>query len=636
MSMYRQLWLAIIVSTLIALAGSLLASTIAARTYLEDQLSIKNSDNATALALTLSQQQPDEILVELAIASLFDSGHYTSIEVVDPQGNEIISRRAQNVETGVPDWFTNLLPIEADPGEAQLSGGWIQFGTVILQSTSRFAYEALWSSVLRMFGAAIMAGLAGGILGSLILNRLKAPLDSVINQAQAITRKQFVTIDVPEVPELHKLGNAMNIMVQQLREIFDEHARNLEKTRADASIDTLTLLPNRSQFMAELHSHLDEESSSGCSVIILHILGLAELNRKLGRVTTDQLIIRIGETIESLSAGHPDAMAARLNGSDFAILLPVSVDPAPLAENLLVTATKDLHAYTTGKGSLCLSAGSFNVGSQVSTVLASLDAALAAAQSRGYNRVEFLTSVHKEAPMNAEAWAEQINKSLEHHLVKLAMFPVLDMNGKLMHMESHLRIRPVDSETWLVAGQFFPMAERLGLTARLDMETITHALDQLVNDKSNNQLAVNLSGASLAKEEFWARLQQVSGEYADQLPRLWIEVSELGALNYFEEFFRLVTIMRGYGCKVGIEHFGHQLSQIGRIHGLGVHYLKVDSRFINNLDQNLGNLTFLHGLARISHEIGALVIAEGVTRDLEIEALTSLGFDGATGSAIRL
>ena len=58
MSMYRQLWLAIIVSMLLALAGSMLATLLSARAYLEQQLEMKNADNASALApvsrLTLS------------------------------------------------------------------------------------------------------------------------------------------------------------------------------------------------------------------------------------------------------------------------------------------------------------------------------------------------------------------------------------------------------------------------------------------------------------------------------------------------------------------------------------------------------------------------------------------------------
>ena len=71
MSMYRQLWLAIVISTMLALCGSLLASMLSARSYLESQLSIKNTDNATALALSLSQSQPVEVSVDLVVAALF-------------------------------------------------------------------------------------------------------------------------------------------------------------------------------------------------------------------------------------------------------------------------------------------------------------------------------------------------------------------------------------------------------------------------------------------------------------------------------------------------------------------------------------------------------------------------------------
>ena len=140
MSMYRQLWLAIITSTLLALGGSLLASMLSARGYLESQLSIKNSDNASALALSLSQSNPDEVTVELAASALFDSGHYELIRITDPMGKTIVERTAPLGELEAPYWFVKSLPIQAKPGQAQISNGWQQFGTVTLISHSRFAY----------------------------------------------------------------------------------------------------------------------------------------------------------------------------------------------------------------------------------------------------------------------------------------------------------------------------------------------------------------------------------------------------------------------------------------------------------------------------------------------------------------
>ena len=621
---------------MIALIGSLLASTIAARSYMQDQLALKNADNALALALTLSQQQPDEILVELAVSALFDSGHYEYIEVVDPQGIVMISRREQAAETGVPGWFMKILPINAAPGEAQLSGGWIQFGSVILESHSRFAYEALWSSVLRMLGASALAGVAGGILGSLILSRLRAPLDAVINQAEAITTKQFVSIDLSSVPELHKLGEAMNGMVQKLREIFAEDATKLEFARARANTDELTLLPNRAWFISEMRSRLEEESSSGCSVIFLHISRLADLNREIGREGTDALISRIGETVEKIASAESDSLAARLNGSDFGIVLPLSSAPTGMAEQLLDAVSKDLHAFSASEHKVYLSTGSFPVKSDISAVLSRLDTAIATAESRGNSCLEPVTDNFSELPSNTEEWALQLSAAVEAHHIKLATSPVVDMAGKLLHLETHLRIKPPGHDDWLVAGQFFPMAERLGLTGKLDLEALKLALDLLQNGATAGEIAMSLSGASLSDPVFWEALETICSRRPAELSRLWIEVSEEGALDYYDEFSQLLTLMKPHGCKVGIEHFGRRLSEIGKFHGLGLYYLKVDSSFIHNLDQNLGNLSFLHGLARISHDIGAIVIAEGVTRQMEYEILSTLGFDGATGHAIRL
>lgn len=224
MSMFRQLWLAIIASTLMALAGSLLVSMLSARAYLESQLSIKNTDNASALALSLSQSNPDAVMVELVVASLFDGGHYELVRVTDPQGKSMAERVGNHADAGAPAWFTQMLPIRAQAGQAQISSGWKQFGTVTLISQSRFAYAALWKSAQEMVMALSLAGLAGGYMATLVLRRLRRPLNAVIDQAQAITERRFVTMEEPAVPELQKLSQAMNATVARLKTMFDDEA----------------------------------------------------------------------------------------------------------------------------------------------------------------------------------------------------------------------------------------------------------------------------------------------------------------------------------------------------------------------------------------------------------------------------
>ena len=93
MSLFRQLWLAVISLTIVIFIGSFLVSVLNARSYLEQQLSIKNIDNANALALTLSQlPERDPTAIELLISAQFDSGHYQEIRLDDPAQRVILQR----------------------------------------------------------------------------------------------------------------------------------------------------------------------------------------------------------------------------------------------------------------------------------------------------------------------------------------------------------------------------------------------------------------------------------------------------------------------------------------------------------------------------------------------------------------
>ena len=79
MSLVKQLWLAIVLVMSVAFGGSLVVSVMSARHYLEQQLQVKNIDNATSLALSMAHMDKDPVTVELQIAAQFDMGHYLSL-----------------------------------------------------------------------------------------------------------------------------------------------------------------------------------------------------------------------------------------------------------------------------------------------------------------------------------------------------------------------------------------------------------------------------------------------------------------------------------------------------------------------------------------------------------------------------
>lgn len=634
MSLFRQLWLAVIAATIIAFAGSVILSMLTARQYLEQQLAIKNNDNAQSLALSMSQLAKDPITIELQVAAVFDSGQYASVRVVDPEGKMMIERSSRPDTGSVPAWFIALFPINSALGQAQISTGWAQFGTVELVSHKQFAYQELWNGGIKLILWFLGGGIVMGLFGMMILRRIKRPLDAVVDQAQAISERRFVTIPEPRTLELKSVARAMNAMVERLKAIFAEEAARLEKVRCEATLDGLTGLANRAYFMNQLDAALkDDDAVPSGSLLILRLTDLAGINKRAGREAADGVLCRIGKTLTEMCANAPGAAPARLNGADFALLLPGVNDPSRAAEQLLdlmrdLVAADLIEAGKVGH----LSSSHYQRGDSPGHLLAQLDATLASAEglgALGWARAESNQDAHVAS--NAD-WRKLLEGAIKMQRLRLIEFPVAASSGQLLHIECPLRLQATENGEWLTAGSFMPMASRLAMTSDLDIAATRLALARISG--GTPAVAVNLSGESIFDPVFRNRLQSLIATRQDIASRLWLEVSEVGAFRHFTEFRAFCDALRPLGCRLGIEHFGRQFSDIGQLHDIGLDYIKVDGSFIREIDQHPGNQTFLKGLCGIAHNIGLTVIAEGVQTAQELAVLPALGFDGATGPAV--
>lgn len=634
MSLFRQLWLAVIVSTLIAFVGSFAVSMMTARQYLEEQLAIKNNDNAASLALSMSQMDKDPVTLELQVAALFDSGQYARIQVRDPEGMTLIEKTSPAVSDDVPAWFARLFPIASRPGSAQISTGWTQFGTVELVSHNRFAYRELWQGGWRLLMWFSLGGVLAGFLGMQILHRIKRPLDAVVGQARAISDRRFIRIEEPATPELKSLARAMNVMVGRVKAMFEEEASRLEQVRREATLDPLTGLANRAYFMNRLAIALnDEDAPTRGSLIMLRLADLAGINRCAGRETADEVLRRTGAALRELAEKNPGAEAARLNGADFSLLLPGQNDPQPACQQLLAALQSLVAAHLLPENAIGhLGSSVYQHNEPVPQLLARVDAALAAAELQGPLAAQHVAEQsHCSASTQAD-WRSILTDALKDQRLRLIEFPVADSNGLLLHLECPLRLQAEESGDWINAGSFMPVASRLSMTSELDLAAVKLALDRLAAGLP--AVAVNLAGASLIVPDFTPRLLSLLQQRRELAGKLWLEVAESGAFQYFDAFLAFSLALRPLGCRLGIEHFGRQFSQIGRLHDIGLDYLKVDGSFIRNIHGDNGNQAFLKGLCNIAHGIGLTVIAEGVNNAEELATLPALGFDGATGPAV--
>ncbi|MEW6119490.1 MAG: LapD/MoxY N-terminal periplasmic domain-containing protein [Pseudomonadota bacterium] len=637
MSLTKQFWLAVVAIMTLAFGISFLVSAWSARNYLEDQLRLKNIDNANSLALSMSQMEKDPVMLELMVAAQFDIGHYKSIRLVSPKGEVIVDRYSDVPSDKVPAWFIDLIPLDAAPGIAQVQDGWKQFGTLSLISHNRYAYQALWEGNRTLLYWFLAGMLLCGAIGTLILRGITRPLDEVVKQAEAIGARRFLTIPEPYTREFRSVVRAMNRLSDQVHGMLEEESARLDQLRRDAQHDPLTGLLNREHFLKQIQSVLEDEHSPPTGALfIVRLPDLAKLNRELGRESADSLLRHVASALQE-SCPDEACLIGRLNGADFAVLAP-NVDAVDeLAKRISAQALLSINDPSAPvEYPILLGGAAYRHGDPVSQVLTRADMALVRAEEEGGSAVDIgeLNVEWKPAPSLMAAWRTLIETAISLRRVQFATYPVLDGQGRLIHYEAPARMQIIQSELWMPAQEFMPWASRLGLTEQIDEAVFDYALEWL--ETHAGPLCVNVSPQSVCDPVLTARYFRALKQRPAVAARIWIDIPEFVAYRHEREFRVFCETLKPLGCRIGLEHVGSQICHIGELYDVGLDYLKIDRTIIRDIDQSPGNQTFLRGLCTIAHTMGMMPIAEGVNTQDEARTLRDLGFKGMTGPGITL
>ncbi|MBB3183208.1 EAL domain-containing protein (putative c-di-GMP-specific phosphodiesterase class I)/GGDEF domain-containing protein [Halomonas fontilapidosi] len=631
MSLIKQLWLTIVVILLLAFGGSLFIGVSASRAYIEQEVRIKNADNANALALTMSQMPKDPVTLELLVAAQFDTGHYRRIELRDPQGEIIEQRQAGEAIEDVPAWFVDLVRFEVPPSQAVVQDGWRQFGTLTLESQHSYAYRSLWRSSLELVGWFALAAVLSLILGGWLVRTIRRPLRNVVEQALHIGERRFTTIPAPRTRELREVVVAMNQLSAAVRDMLGEESEKLDQLRRRLQHDGVTGVLKREAFLAQLQIHLESQDSRASGTLALvRLARLADINEQLGHGETDALLHALASSLDQFGKVLGGGVVGRLNGSDFVLLLPGVHDLEQLQHEL---GKRLASLREQGQVPLGLPASliDYAQGDQRGGLLASLDGALAAAETRGDHSLVIAQGPQRRSLFTSHGeWRRALQEAMAKG-VYLAHYPVLDDKGGLLHFESPSRLR-LNSE-WQPAGVFMPWVSRLELDGQLDLAVIDEAVRDIT--QHGKPLGINLSAASIQDARFVMELQARLRARPDVAQRLWLEIPESLAIHDLASFRSLCRALQPLGCRIGLEHVGAEFTRIADLQDLGLAYLKIDRTLVQEVDQSAEQQTILRGMATLCHSLGILAIGEGIQNLAEARILYELGLDGATGPGIR-
>ncbi|WP_230971048.1 bifunctional diguanylate cyclase/phosphodiesterase [Nitrogeniibacter aestuarii] len=648
MSLIKQLWLATLVLMLAAFGCSFVISTLSARNYLEQELSFKNRDNANVLALAMTQMPKDAATVELLVAAQFDNAHYDLIRLTDPTGEKVILERSTSDAEGkrqlgirddlqtVPAWFKHMVTLHPDAGVAFINDGWQAFGTLTVRSDTGFAYESLWRGSTNLLGSFAIGALVVCALGSLVLRWMLKPLDIVVEQAEAIGERRFISSPAPSTPEFAAVVNAMNILSERVRAILDGESARLDQLRRQAQHDAVSGLSNREHFMAQVSATLDnDDAPAEGALAIVRVEHLIQINEALGRKTADEVLRKLSNALERVAGDDGQMILGRLNGTDFALLSPDEPDPEALglriSEQLDVSVRSSLpveHAV------LPVGIACYRRGAPLPQLLAHADVALNRSkendgQTPHIERVD--TTIRPATDLSS--WRGLISEALALGRFSLVQFPVMRSDGGLLHHELPMRMHHPDNTSVLTAGDVIPWATRCGLLPQIDELVVDKALS--LAESAEIDVCINLSVESMCHPGTVIRLLDKLKAQPDSARRLWIDLPENAAFRHAEAFRRLCGALKPLGCRIGLEHVSQQVCRIGELHDVGLDYLKISASVVREIDHHPGNQTFLRGLVSIGHTMGMQVIAEGVSRPEEKSLLTELGFDAMTGPGVR-
>lgn len=639
MSLLKQLFLAICLFLVVAFAGSFFASVEHSREQSISQLRSHAQDAATALALSMTPHVDDPVMLELLVNSIFDSGYFSSIRVVSiADGRPIVERTNNIITEQVPDWFAALVNLPAQGGDALIMRGWQQAARVEVVSHPEFALAKVWDSTIATLYWLLGCGLVSALLGGWMLRSQLKPLDRMVEQAHAITQREFVTLtDLPRTPELRRVVQAMNQMVAKLQMLFAEEAARSEKLYQQAYRDELTGLANRRLLDQRLATLLTPDEHHGTGYLLLiRIHDLNGLNQRLGSQQSDRLIIAIGDLLKHLLSEHgqPNWLAGRSRGGDFALLAPglQGSEINQLAERISI----DLQALRpTGAADdepvAYLGFTEFHVGDAPGQVLQRADQALALAQSGSErNWQEF--SQQTPAVHGEHGWYQTLDEALEQRTLAIFVQPVVRASApsEILHHKLLARL-PIASGEVLTAGSFLPWIERLGWTARFDLAMLERALEQLRDNPE--PLAVSLSSATLRSAASLGQIVQLLRSHRELAALLYLELDarHLPGSTVLQQCSQM---LRSTGAHVGLQHFGGDFGKLGNLAHLAFVYLKIDGTYVRGIDHDEEKRLFLEAIYRTAHSIDLPLIAEMVETEGERATLAALGVHGVMGHAV--
>ncbi|MDQ1920999.1 EAL domain-containing protein [Massilia pseudoviolaceinigra] len=475
--------------------------------------------------------------------------------------------------------------------------------------------------------------------------RLKDLYDRMLSGDQSgamtemlVQRKDGSTLSVEVQRRTLRSGSSW-ILVAVARDITERKESELRLLKL-AHFDTLTGLPNRSQFYASLTRALEQaaEHRWAVGVLFLDIDRFKTINDTLGHPIGDELLRQFASRlVDSLRVRDT---IGRFGGDEFAAILMLPEGPQT-AIAVVDKIRESLRRPFDLEGHEATVTASIGItvypddGLDADTLIKYADTAMYRAKEAGRDAFRFFT-----AEMNAQSLARldlenALRRAIDNGEFVLYYQPKVHIgSGRISGAEALIRWkRP--GHGMVSPGLFIPILEETGLIVRVGTWVLNEACRKISEwGKTKTgpvHLSVNVSGIQF----FVGGLEQEvlnAIKVHDIAPELLeLELTESSLMSNAEDTITVLRNLKALGIQISIDDFGTGYSSLAYLKRFPIDKLKIDIAFVREVTSNPDDAAIVLAIINMAHSLKLQVIAEGVEKDAQLAYLRRHGCDEMQG-----
>jgi len=371
------------------------------------------------------------------------------------------------------------------------------------------------------------------------------------------------------------------------------------------------------------------------ALIIAAIGNLSLINEAFGFNVGDEVITIVGKRLRSCLRERD--CFARFGSNKFGILL-ADCEPDKLefvAKRMIAAVRQSLIETSAGAVSMTLRMGAVLLPRQATTVQDAfsnaLDALDSAREKRGDCYRLFDSSGGRISRRTRNILiVDEVIRALNERRMMLALQPIVRSGGRQPGFyECLLRMQKTDG-TFVTAGEFVPIAEKLGLAKLIDHRVAELAVG-LLKSAPNLKLAINVSGETANDKEWLSLLLALTQGDRSINERLMVEITETAAISDIQESACFVRALKKVGCLVAIDDFGAGYSSFRNLKFLDVDMVKIDGEFVRNVARSKDDLFLVKTLISLARNFSMRTVAEWVGDEETAVLMERAGIDFLQG-----